>query len=96
LLKNLVIKLSVVSSLCLAETPKCTDNYEYLKSLLDNTKEKSTQVAGSSKLIIAKQPESEHRVQVIEGKELSSFELKQINLLALNCKKQVTDKVKDK
>ncbi|PKI12773.1 hypothetical protein CXF71_18740 [Colwellia sp. 12G3] len=96
LITSLVIKLFLVSSLCLAGEPKCADNYEYLNSLLDKSQEKSTQVAGTSKLLIAKQSESLHRIQVIEGQQLSPLELKKISLLELNCKKQLSDKIKDK
>jgi len=79
-----VIKLSLLSPLCLASDLKCAESFAYLNSLLAKPVGLNVQVTGSSNLLITKQ-QSVLKIQLVEGKELTSQELRLINISELKC-----------
>jgi hypothetical protein len=87
LIRSLVIKVYLLSSLCLANTSNCANNYEYLSALLDSSENKRTHVAGSTKLLLTSKHKREVKIQFLEGKALSPQEQKNWIHWQLNVKK---------
>jgi hypothetical protein len=92
LIRSLVIKVYLLSSLCLANTSNCANNYEYLSALLDSGESKRTQVAGSTKLLLTSKHKREVKIQFLEGKVLSPQEQKQLDTLVVECQKTTSNK----